>query len=306
MATTLGQAITTTLQRCKLNTSTTAYKDQARKYLFMMATDLWPLTRWWFQNLTTTFNTTETFTISAASGTFTVGETVSGGTSLKTATVDHHDTTNSKLYVYDATGTFTASETITGGTSLVTATYASTAYTRVYTPVSSQVLGWRSFYDVDNERELSIVGPERYDELDPTQADTGTVYAVMVGGLDSDTGYPKIELWYTPSTTGIEIRVRYDQALSTAWTSSNDATALQVLGVPLHFENAMIFGAAGLYLEENRQYDAAKVESGNLQRALEAARDANRRMQGDRRFPPKQSARYDGLVIRVGSDIVTA
>jgi len=306
MATTLGQAITTTLQRCKLNTSISDYKDQARKYLYMMATDLWPLTRWWFQNITTTFETTETFTISAASGTFTVGETITGGTSLETATVDHHDTTNSKLYVYDASGTFTASETITGGTSSVTATYASTTYTRVYTPVSSQVLGWRSFYDVDNERELTIVGPERYDELDPTKADTGTVYAVMVGGMNADTGYPEVELWYVPSTTGATIRVRYDKALASVWTSSNDATELQVLGVPLHFENALIFGAATLYLEENRQYDAAKVEEGNLQRTLQSARDANRRMQGGRRFPPKRSVEYDGLVIPVSSDIVSA
>jgi len=305
MATTLGQAITTVLQRVRLSTANTDNQTQARKYLFMQAVDLWPLTRMWFQNLTTTFETTETFTISGASGAFTAGEEIEGGTSLETATVDHHDTTNSLLYVYDASGTFTATETITGADSGETATYASTTETRVYTPVSGQVTRWRSFFDTDNERELDIIGPERYDELDPAREDTGTVYAVMVGGLNTTTGYPEIELWYTPSTTGVTIRVRYDRALS-AWSSSDDSTALQVLGVPVHFENPLIYGASRLYLEQERQYDAAKVEGENLTMAMEAARRANQGMQGDRRFPAKGSSGGDELVIRVGSDTVSA
>jgi len=69
----------------------------------------------------------ETFTISAASGTFTQGETITGGTSGETAEVlaDNSGT----LLVRSVSGAFTASETITGGTSSETATFDSTATT---------------------------------------------------------------------------------------------------------------------------------------------------------------------------------
>lgn len=69
----------------------------------------------------------ETFTISGASGTFTQGETITGGTSGETAEVlaDNSGT----LLVRSVSGAFTATETITGGTSTETATFDSTATT---------------------------------------------------------------------------------------------------------------------------------------------------------------------------------
>lgn len=60
--------------------------------------------------------------ITSASGTFTVGETITGGTSSATAVITAVSSEDDYLLTGAFTGTFTAGETITGGTSSVTAT----------------------------------------------------------------------------------------------------------------------------------------------------------------------------------------
>ena len=62
-------------------------------------------------------------TLSSVSGTFVVGETVTGGTSGATGTVKILDGTT-RMYVAVVSGTFTSGETITGGTSSATAAFA--------------------------------------------------------------------------------------------------------------------------------------------------------------------------------------
>lgn len=68
--------------------------------------------------------------LSGITGTFTVGETITGGTSAATATVVYYYP-GGFLLVSGGAGTFTAAETVTGGTSGATATvtkYAATVY----------------------------------------------------------------------------------------------------------------------------------------------------------------------------------
>jgi hypothetical protein len=71
------------------------------------------------------------FPITAASGAFSVGETVTGGTSAKTAVVLAVSSEEDYLLVGTLSGAFTLGETITGGTSLKTAVlgaYDATVY----------------------------------------------------------------------------------------------------------------------------------------------------------------------------------
>ena len=63
------------------------------------------------------------YNISNTSGTFTVGETVTGGTSGETMTVV--SASSSEIIANDASGAFTVGETLTGGTSGATATFDS-------------------------------------------------------------------------------------------------------------------------------------------------------------------------------------
>ena len=64
-----------------------------------------------------------TFELSSVSGTFTVGETVTGGTSAITGEVARWDATTSYLYLINMNGSFTLSEILTGATSTATGTY---------------------------------------------------------------------------------------------------------------------------------------------------------------------------------------
>lgn len=73
--------------------------------------------------------------ISSASGAFTIGETITGGTSLKTAVVAA-DVNSEHLILTSPSGAFTVGETVTGGTSAKTAvvvSYDSSVYGHVAT-----------------------------------------------------------------------------------------------------------------------------------------------------------------------------
>ena len=70
-----------------------------------------------------------TFELSSVSGTFTEGETVTGGTSSKTAEVARWDSSTSYLYLINLTGNFSVGEIITGADSLATGTFAATQST---------------------------------------------------------------------------------------------------------------------------------------------------------------------------------
>jgi len=77
-----------------------------------------------------------TFELSSISGTFTEGETVTGGTSSITGEVVRWDSTTSYLYLINMTGTFTLTEIITGATSLATGTYS----TKITTDETTETL----------------------------------------------------------------------------------------------------------------------------------------------------------------------
>ena len=65
-----------------------------------------------------------TFELSSVSGTFSEGETVTGGTSAITGEVARWDATTSYLYLINMTGNFTLNEILTGATSTATGTYS--------------------------------------------------------------------------------------------------------------------------------------------------------------------------------------
>jgi len=310
VATTLDDAITLTLQRVRISTSVSAHQDQARKYLNMVGAEMWPLVPEWFLDRTTTFVTTKTFTISAASGDFTDGETITGGTSGKTATVSSFDYSGAPtlLYVYGESGAFTATETITGGTIGKTATYASSASTQVYTPVSGPVTNWWSATNVTQNMPIQMIGPDHYDAADPDRSLGFNAAGVLAAGLNATTGYPELEVWPATATTGDTIRIRYRIDIA-AWTSANDATTMQVLGIPRILESVLIFDASRRYLEQNRQYEMAQLEERNADRALAALKLQGRKMQGNRRYLPKtygSEPDEDEVLAYVGTSLAVA
>ncbi len=184
-----------------------------------------------------------------------------------------------------------------------TATFDTVASTRTYTPISGNVAAWFSFVDESNNRTLDIVGPDEYDALDLDRDDAGTVEAVFIGGLDSSTGYPTIELWRTPSAAAtIRVRYRRDVLLDI----SQDNNELLVIGIPRIIESVLIYGASALYLDEEGDEGSAAKEDARYSQALSLALRQNSRQQGNRRYPPLRNRAGDGeLVLRVGTDTVT-
>ena len=184
-----------------------------------------------------------------------------------------------------------------------TATFDTVASTRTYTPISGNVAAWFSFVDESNNRTLDIVGPDEYDALDLNRDDAGTVEAVFIGGLDSSTGYPTIELWRTPSAAAtIRVRYRRDVLLDI----SQDNNELLVIGIPRIIESVLIYGASALYLDEEGDEGSAAKEDARYSQALSLALRQNSRQQGNRRYPPLRNRAGDGeLVLRVGTDTVT-
>jgi len=307
MARTLGDAVQKVLERVRKSTSSTAYKNAARDYICDMVAELLPLIPPQSLDRTTTFVTTDTMTVTGASATgFTSGETITGSSSGATATVDSYDDTNGYIYVYSVSGTFTTSDTVTGGDSGATATYSALAPTRVYTPISGPVTAWWGAVNVTQDWEMSIIGPDTYDGLDPDRDFANNAESLFVGGLDASTGYPTLEVWPADATTGDTIRLRYRIDIA-RWTSSDDSTTLQVLGLTRPLESVVIYGAASLYAEQERNFDLSRTEAGNAQRALEAVRVQARRSQGNRRYPPKTYEEESDatLTIRIGGDTVT-
>ena len=118
---TLGEAITMVLNRVGLDTTNVDFKNEARNYINLTAVEISALVDWWWLDRVTSFKTTATFTVSGGSGTFVAGETITGGTSGSTATVDGYSASPKEIYIYSPSADFTATETVTGGTSGATA-----------------------------------------------------------------------------------------------------------------------------------------------------------------------------------------
>tara|TARA_R100001244_G_C5165169_1_gene131372 strand:+ start:1466 stop:2368 length:903 start_codon:yes stop_codon:yes gene_type:complete len=121
-------------ERCGMEVRTGYDLETAKRSLNLLFAD-WAnrgLNRWTISQETLTLADgvpeyplgTLTMTVGSVSGTFSAGETLTGGTSAATASITSVPTATS-LAITLPTGTFTASETITGGTSAATATVSS-------------------------------------------------------------------------------------------------------------------------------------------------------------------------------------
>jgi hypothetical protein len=109
-----------------------------------------------------------TFELSSISGTFTDGETVTGGTSAITGEVARWDSATSYLYLINMTGTFTVGEILTGATSLATGTYS----TKITTDETSETLttidaGTSEQVSSNKQFEISADQILNFDESNP-------------------------------------------------------------------------------------------------------------------------------------------
>ena len=103
-----------------------------------------------------------TFELESVSGTFTEGETVTGGTSSKPAEVARWDSSTSYLYLINLTGNFSVGEIITGADSLATGTY-SVAQSTVETAETLQTIDDSTSTKVSSNKQFEIDADSVFD-----------------------------------------------------------------------------------------------------------------------------------------------
>ena len=103
-----------------------------------------------------------TFELSSVSGTFTEGETVTGGTSAVTGEVARWDSSTSYLYLINMTGNFTLNEILTGATSTATGTY-STKQTTDETSETLQTIDSSTSDKVSSNKQFEIDADSVFD-----------------------------------------------------------------------------------------------------------------------------------------------
>ena len=103
-----------------------------------------------------------TFELESVSGTFTEGETVTGGTSSKTAEVARWDSSTSYLYLINLTGNFSVGEIITGADSLATGTY-SVAQSTVETAETLKTIDDSTSTQVSSNKQFEIDADSVFD-----------------------------------------------------------------------------------------------------------------------------------------------
>jgi len=103
-----------------------------------------------------------TFELTSVSGTFTEGETVTGGTSAVTGEVARWDSSTSYLYLINMTGNFTLNEILTGASSTATGTY-STKQTTDETSETLQTIDNSTSDQISSNKQFEIDADSVFD-----------------------------------------------------------------------------------------------------------------------------------------------
>jgi|TARA_R100001530_G_scaffold135636_1_gene113352 hypothetical protein len=301
---TLAQAITMTLNRVGLNPTTTAYKDQARLYLNIVAKRICGEVggKWWWLHKSTTFLTTKTMTVSGiAGGSFVAGETVTGNSSGATAVVDaNYDSTNypTALTLHTFSGTFvTADNALSNGTG-VSAAYVSLAVTQTYA-LAADVLVPHSFVDVTNDRTIVASGWDNIDAEDPDRDYETDARIWSPEGVDALSGKIRVRLFPYHDTPGDTIRYRY-RGFIVDWTSGDDSTELDRY-LPEIFQPALPFGAAEMYLQEKGDSEAAGENRFEYNGVIDRGKETNRTIWGNRTWRRNRGDDNNQFVLADGS-----
>lgn len=121
---------------------------------------------------------TTLMTLTTVTGTFTYGETVTGGTSSATGVVVYWNGTDSELQVAGVSGTFANSETITGGTSSATGTTSAA-------PAAGYPTTWTALQHITDQFQ---VNRQRADQEIIDSGSAETDFADHIAGVQSATG----------------------------------------------------------------------------------------------------------------------
>ena len=257
-------------ERCGLELRTGYDARTARRSLNLLFAD-WAnrgLNRWTIKQVTQTLASgiaeypvgTITLAVSA-SGSFSIAETITGGTSGATASVITKPTSTS-LTITVPSGTFSASETITGGTSgaaTTTTAVASLEDTQASIDILSGVIRRSS-------SDIAVTRISRDDYL--TIANKSTTGRPTQFYVDRQIT-PVVKIWPTPENSTDEFI--YDRLVRI-----DDAdTSVDTVGVPFRFYPCLTAGLA-YYLSLKKAPDRVQILKGLYEEEFQRAADEDR------------------------------
>jgi hypothetical protein len=257
-------------ERCGLELRTGYDARTARRSLNLLFAD-WAnrgLNRWTIEQVTQTLASgiaeypVGTITLSvSASGSFSIAETITGGTSGATASVITKPTSTS-LTITVPSGTFSASETITGGTSgasTTTTAVASLEDTQASIDILSGVIRRSS-------SDIAVTRISRDDYL--TIANKSTTGRPTQFYVDRQIT-PVVKIWPTPENSTDEFI--YDRLVRI-----DDAdTSVDTVGVPFRFYPCLTAGLA-YYLSLKKAPDRVQILKGLYEEEFQRAADEDR------------------------------
>jgi len=284
----VAEYIEEAFERCGLELRTGYDAKTARRSLNFLFAD-WAnrgLNRWTIEQVTQTVaaNVTEyplgTITLSvAASGSFSLGETITGGTSGSTAYVITKPSATS-MTITNPSGTFAATESITGGTSAATTTVSSTP-SLVDVQSSIDILSSvvrRSGQDISIQR----VSRDGYLNI-PDKTTTGRPIQFYVDRQIT----PIIKIWPAPENST-------DQLIYDRLVRIDDAdTSVNTTQVPFRFYPCLAAGLA-YYIALKRAPDRIQILKTLYEEEFERAASEDRDRASFYILPTSASLRVTG------------
>jgi hypothetical protein len=215
----------------------------------------------------------------AASGSFSLAETITGGTSAATAYVITKPSATS-MTITIPSGTFVAAETITGGTSAATTT-VSTAPSLVDVQSSIDIL---SAVIRRSSQDISIQRMSRDDYLSiPNKTTTGRPVQFYVDRLIT----PVIKIWPAPENST-------DQLIYDRLVRIDDAdTSVNTIEVPFRFYPCLVAGLA-YYISLKRAPDRIQILKTLYEEEFERAASEDRDRASLSIVPSESSLRVVG------------
>jgi hypothetical protein len=284
----VAEYIEEAFERCGLELRTGYDARTARRSLNFLFAD-WAnrgLNRWTIEQVTQTVAADiieyplGKITLSvAASGSFSLAETITGGTSAATAYVITKPSATS-MTITIPSGTFVAAETITGGTSAATTT-VSTAPSLVDVQSSIDIL---SAVIRRSSQDISIQRMSRDDYLSiPNKTTTGRPVQFYVDRLIT----PVIKIWPAPENST-------DQLIYDRLVRIDDAdTSVNTIEVPFRFYPCLVAGLA-YYISLKRAPDRIQILKTLYEEEFERAASEDRDRASLSIVPSESSLRVVG------------
>ena len=264
-------------ERCGLEVRTGYDLQSARRYLNILYAD-WAnrgLNRWTMTQESITLASgiaeyplgTLTMTV-AASGSFSVGETLTGGTSSATASITSKPSATS-MAITIPSGTFSSGETLTGGTSSATTTLSSAvSFEDVQSSIDVLSAVIRQNSGTSNQADTSISRISRDTFINiSNKRSTSTPSQYYVDRQIT----PKIKLWPTPNSSALLLVFDRMRRIEDVDTMTNTAD------VPFRFYPCLTAGLA-YYLSMKRAPALTKMMKAVYEEEFEraAAEDRDR------------------------------